>query len=127
MSNYNTGTGFESEIKKFFKEYDLISFLTAIPEHFDVLVINQQKTFIAIECKTIHSNTEILPTYREKNLEQLNYLYELSKKIPVLYAIKFISKQESIINFYPLNNMILERYAYYGITKRDIIEYVRNL
>ena len=127
MSNYNTGTGFESEIKKFFKEYELISFLTAIPEHFDVLVINQQKTFIAIECKTIHSNTEILPTYREKNLEQLNYLYELSKKIPVLYAIKFISKQESIINFYPLNNMILERYAYYGITKRDIIEYVRNL
>ena len=127
MSNYNTGTGFESEIKKFFKEYELISFLTAIPEHFDVLVINQQKTFIAIECKTIHSNTEILPTYREKNLEQLNYLYELSKKIPVLYAIKFISKQESIINFYPLNNMILERYAYYGITKRDIIEYIRNL
>ena len=127
MSNYNTGTGFESEIKKFFKEYELISFLTAIPEHFDVLVINQQKTFIAIECKTIHSNTEILPTYREKNLEQLNYLYELSKKIPVLYAIKFISKQESIINFFPLNNMILERYAYYGITKRDIIEYVRNL
>jgi Holliday junction resolvase len=127
MSNYNTGTGFESEIKKFFKEYELISFLTAIPEHFDVLVINQQKTFIAIECKTIHSNTEILPTYREKNLEQLNYLYELSKKIPVLYAIKFISKQESIINFYPLNNMILERYAHYGITKRDIIEYIRNL
>ena len=127
MSNYKTGTGFESEIKKFFKEYDLISFLTAIPEHFDVLVINSQKTFIAIECKTIHSNTEILPTYREKNLEQLTYLYELSKKFPVLYAIKFISKKESIINFFPLNNMILERYAHYGITKRDIIEYVRNL
>ena len=127
MSNYKTGTGFESEIKKFFKEYDLVSFLTAIPEHFDVLVINSQKTFIAIECKTIHSNTEILPTYREKNLEQLTYLYELSKKFPVLYAIKFISKKESIINFFPLNNMILERYAHYGITKRDIIEYIRNL
>ena len=127
MSNYYVGTGFESEIKKFFKEYDLVSFLTAIPEHFDVLVINAQKTFIAVECKTVHSNTEILPTYREKNLEQLNYLYELSKKFPVLYAIKFISKTESIINFFPLNNMILERYAHYGITKRDIIEYIRNL
>lgn len=127
MSNYTIGTGFESEIKKFFNECNFISFLTAIPEHFDVLVINQQKMFIAIECKTIHSYTDSLPIYREKNLEQLNYLYGLSKKLPVLYAVKFISNKETIVNFFPIHNMILERYAHYGISKKDIIEYIRNL
>ena len=51
----------------------------------------------------------------------------LSKKLPVLYAVKFISNKETIVNFFPIHNMILERYAHYGISKKDIIEYIRNL